>query len=82
MGRKSNINQQELMEFKKQFEAERRKSVSVEEAIMRLQKDNKNKANQIYNLQNELNEYKSEIDDLVDKNQKTTEIIEAIQERC
>jgi len=33
------------MEFKKQFEAERRKSVSVEEAIMRLQKDNKNKAN-------------------------------------
>ncbi len=45
MGRKSNINQQELMEFKKQFEAERRKSVSVEEAIMRLQKDNKNKAN-------------------------------------
>lgn len=82
MGRKSNINQQELMEFKKQFEAERRKSVSVEEAIMRLQKDNKNKANQIYNLQNELNEYKAEIEDLVDKNQKTTEIIEAIQERC
>jgi len=32
------------MEFKKQFEAERRKSVSIEEAIVRLQRDNKAKA--------------------------------------
>jgi hypothetical protein len=32
------------MEFKKQFEIERRKSMSIEEAIVRLQRDNKAKA--------------------------------------
>ena len=30
MGRKSNLNERELMELKRQFEAERRKSMSVE----------------------------------------------------
>lgn len=31
------------MELKRQFEAERRKSMSVEDAIIRLQRDNKEK---------------------------------------
>jgi hypothetical protein len=33
------------MELKKQFEGERRKSMSIEESIIRLQRDNKAKAN-------------------------------------
>ena len=38
LGRKSNLNEKELMEFKRQFEAERRKSMSIEEAVLRLQR--------------------------------------------
>ena len=38
MGRKSNLNERQLMELKRQFEAERRKSMSIEEAILRLQR--------------------------------------------
>ena len=34
------------MELKKQFEAERRKSMSMEEAGLRLQRDNKANANE------------------------------------
>ena len=45
MGRKSDLNDRDLLELKKQFEAERRKSMSVEEAIVRLQRDNRAKAN-------------------------------------
>ena len=32
------------MELKRQFEAERRKSMSIEEAVMRLQRENKSNA--------------------------------------
>ena len=34
------------MELKKQFEAERRKSMSIEEAVLRLQRDNKANSNE------------------------------------
>jgi transcription elongation GreA/GreB family factor len=58
------------MELKKQFEAERRKSMSIEEAIMRLQRDNKGKAGEVANLKKELAENKAEIKDITDKLQK------------
>jgi hypothetical protein len=43
MGRKSDLNEKDLIELRKQFDAERRKSMSIEEAIVRLQRDNKAK---------------------------------------
>ena len=54
MSRKSNINERELAELKRQFEAERRKSMSIEEAIIRLQRDNKGKASELQELQNQI----------------------------
>ena len=68
------------MELKKQFQAERRKSMSIEEAIMRLQRDNKGKAGEVANLKKELAENKAEIKDITDKLQKAHEIIEALEE--
>lgn len=68
------------MEFRKQFQAERRKSMSIEEAIVRLQRDNKGKAGEVANLKREIAENKSEIKDLSDKVQKAQQIIEALGE--
>lgn len=59
MGRLSNINQKQLAQFRRQFEAERRKSMSIEEAIVRLQRDNKGKAGEVASLKKELAENKS-----------------------
>lgn len=61
MSRKSNLNERELAELKRQFEAERRKSMSIEEAIVRLQRDNKGKAAELQELQSQLAENKEEI---------------------
>lgn len=61
MSRKSNLNERELAELKRQFEAERRKSMSIEEAIVRLQRDNKGKAAEMQELQSQLAENKEEI---------------------
>ena len=70
MGRKSNINERELAELRRQFQAERRQSISLEEAILRLQRDNKNNAAIVADLKSELTDNKAEINDLTDKNGK------------
>jgi len=44
--------------------------MSIEEAIVRLQRDNKGKAGEVANLKREIAENKSEIKDLSDKVQK------------
>jgi TolA-binding protein len=61
MSRKSNLNEKELAELKRQFEAERRKSMSIEESILRLQRDNKGKSAEVAELQSQLQEMKEEI---------------------
>ncbi len=61
MSRKSNLNEKELAELKRQFEAERRKSMSIEESILRLQRDNKGKSAEVAELQSQLQEIKEEI---------------------
>lgn len=70
MGRKSNINERELMELKRQFDAERRNSMSIEEALIRLKRENKANASEVANLKGEVTENKAAINDLSDKNGK------------
>ena len=69
------------MELRRQFEAERRKSMSVEEAILRLQRDNKEKEREVSKLKEEVADNKAEIDDLTDKAHKAGEIIEALNDQ-
>jgi chromosome segregation ATPase len=80
MSRKSNLNEREITELKRQFEAERRKSMSIEESIIRIQRDNKAKAGEVEELQAQLAENKEDIDDLSDKLKKAQEIIDALEE--
>lgn len=68
------------MELKKQFEAERRKSMSIEESITRLKRDNKAKANQVEELRSEVEQIREDIDILNEKLSKANKIIEALSE--
>lgn len=54
--------------------------MSIQQAIVRLQRDNKGKAGEVANLKKDLAENKAEIRDLSDKVQKAQEIIEALGE--
>ena len=40
MGRKSDLQEDEMNEIRRQFEGERRKSTSIEAAVLNLQKEN------------------------------------------
>lgn len=50
MSKHSELNDRDLLELKKQFEAERRKSMSIQEAVVRLQRDNRAKASEVEEL--------------------------------
>ncbi len=54
--------------------------MSIEESIIRLQRDNKAKAGEVEELQGQLAENKEDIDDLTDKLKKAQEIIDALEE--
>lgn len=54
--------------------------MSIEEAMLRLQRDNKGKANEAANLRSQLEDNKAEIEDLSDKQRKAEEIIDALND--
>lgn len=54
MGRKSNLQEEELNEIRRQFEGERRKSTSIEAAVVNLQKENQRLKEDIKDLHDEL----------------------------
>ena len=60
MNRKSDLNEEELRELKNQFESERSKSMSIEQSIVRLQRDNSDKADRLAQLKQELSDVRED----------------------
>jgi len=75
MGRKSDLQVGELEEIRRQFEGERRKSTSIEAAVLNLQKENAALKDEVDNLNEAYDEAENNIEMLTDKLRKADEII-------
>lgn len=78
MGRQSNLQQEELDEIRRQFEGERRKSTSIEAAVLNLQKENKRLNDELQDLADDFNDAQHTIESLNDKLRKADEIIDKL----
>ena len=64
MGRKSNLQEEEMRELKDLYDGERRKTMANEKSLSQLQYENKNLNNQIKDLQRDMQETQAFIEDL------------------
>ena len=64
LGRKSNLQDEEMRELKDLYDGERRKTMANEKSLSQLQYENKNLNNQIKDLQRDMQETQAFIEDL------------------
>jgi DNA repair exonuclease SbcCD ATPase subunit len=79
LGRKSNMQEDELREVKRLFDDERRKTATNEKALNQYVNDNRNLSGRLSNLQREVDKYKSEIGELEEKISKASNVITALE---
>ena len=79
LGRKSNLQEEEMNELRNMYDGERRKTMAVEKTISQLTNENKSLNGKVRDLEDILEDEKRNTQDIENKMTKAYSIIDALE---